>query len=98
MGVAAAAIVKDAKVNKDDLKAQQQRISEESSKVAHDTKRFVTILGIGGVVFGALLAWFLGQGISRPMIGMCAAMRELASGNFDVVLTLSRRATVARLS
>jgi methyl-accepting chemotaxis protein len=86
VGVAAAAIVKDAKVNKDDLKAQQQRISEQSSKVAHDTKRFVTILGIGGVVLGALLAWFLGQGISRPMIGMCAAMRELASGNFDVVL------------
>jgi len=46
----------------------------------------VTILGIGGVVLGALLAWFLGQGIARPTIGMCAAMRELASGNFDVVL------------
>ena len=85
-GIAAAAIVKDAKVNKDDLKAQQQRISEQSSSIAHDTKRLVTILGTGGMVLGALLAWFLGQGISRPMVGMCAAMRELASGSFDVVL------------
>ena len=37
-------------------------------------------------MFGALLAWMLGRGISRPMIGMCNAMRQLASGNFDVVL------------
>ena len=28
----------------------------------------------------------LGNGISRPMIAMCKAMRELAAGNFDVVL------------
>src|SRR6202011_4932948 len=28
----------------------------------------------------------LGKGISRPMIAMCKAMRELAGGNFDVVL------------
>jgi methyl-accepting chemotaxis protein len=86
MGVAAAAIVKDAKVNKDDLKAQQQSVSKQFSKVAQDTARFVTILGVGGVVFGAVLAWFLGRGISRPMTAMCAAMRELASGNFAVVL------------
>jgi methyl-accepting chemotaxis protein len=86
IGVAAATIVKEAQINKDELKAQQQYISEQSIQAAHDTKRFVTILGIGGVGLGALLAWFLGQGISRPMIGMCAAMRELAAGNFDVVL------------
>ncbi len=99
MGVAAAAIVNDAKVNKDDLKAQQQRISEQSNAVAHNTERFVKILGIGGVVLGALLAWFLGQGISRPMVAMCAAMRELASGNFDVVLPgLGRKDEIAEMA
>jgi methyl-accepting chemotaxis protein len=86
MADAAIAITKDAKVVKDDLLAQQQRISEQSSAIASDTKNFVTLLGGGGLVFGSLLAWMLGQGISRPMIGMCKAMRELASGNFDVVL------------
>lgn len=83
---AATAITKDGKAVKDDLLAQQQRISDQSTAVARDTRNFVTLLGIGGLVFGTLLAWMLGQGISRPMIGMCKAMRELASGNFAVVL------------
>ncbi|WP_371745115.1 methyl-accepting chemotaxis protein [Bradyrhizobium sp. U87765 SZCCT0109] len=86
MTEAAGAITKDAKVVKDGLLAQQDRISAQSNAIAQDTKNFVSLLGIGGLVFGALLAWTLGQGISRPMIGMCAAMRELATGKFDVVL------------
>ncbi|WP_354095600.1 HAMP domain-containing methyl-accepting chemotaxis protein [Bradyrhizobium sp. RT10b] len=99
MGVAAAMIVKNAKVNKDDLKAQQQSISNQFSRVAKDTARFVTMLGIGGVVFGAVLAWFLGRGISRPMTAMCAAMRELASGNFAVVLPgLGRRDEIGEMA
>jgi methyl-accepting chemotaxis protein len=99
IGVAAATIVKDAKINKDDLKIQQQNISYQSSAVARETERFVTILGIAGVVLGALFAWLLGQGISRPMIGMCAAMRELANGNFDVVLPgLGRKDEVGEMA
>jgi methyl-accepting chemotaxis protein len=82
----ATAITKDATEIKASLLARQQVVSEQSSAVAHDTKEFVTLLGAGGLVFGAILAWLLGQGISRPMIGMCKAMRELAGGNFDVVL------------
>ena len=38
------------------------------------------------LLLGGLLALLLGKGISRPMIAMCKAMRELAGGNFDVVL------------
>src|SRR6202047_1042115 len=46
----------------------------------------------GGFILGGLLALMLGKGISRPMIAMCKAMRELAGGNFDVVLPgLGRR-------
>jgi methyl-accepting chemotaxis protein/chaperonin cofactor prefoldin len=86
MNEAAREISQDGKAMKDALLAQQQALSERSMAVAHDTRNFVTMLGLGGLVLGAILAWTLGQGISRPMIGMCAAMRELASGNFAVVL------------
>ncbi len=86
MGEAASAITQQATAVKNDLSARQQQLAGESASAAHATETFVTLLGAGGIVFGALLAWMLGAGISRPMVGMCAAMRELAGGNFDVVL------------
>jgi methyl-accepting chemotaxis protein len=86
MNDAAREISQDGKAIKDALQARQQAVADSSMSVAHDTRNFVTLLGVGGLLFGAVLAWLLGQGISRPMIAMCAAMRELAGGNFDVVL------------
>jgi methyl-accepting chemotaxis protein len=50
------------------------------------TERLILVLAVGGTLLGGLLALVLGRGISRPMTLMCQAMRELASGNFDVVL------------
>jgi methyl-accepting chemotaxis protein len=41
--------------------------------------------GIAGLVMLAITLW-LTRGVTRPMSGMVAAMRELAAGNFDVVL------------
>ncbi len=86
MNEAAASITQAAKAIKDSLLAQQQKLAKESAAAAHSTGKFVTIFGSAGIAFGVLLAWLLGQGMSRPMIGMCAAMRQLAGGNFDVVL------------
>ncbi|PMZ36712.1 methyl-accepting chemotaxis protein, partial [Pseudomonas sp. FW306-2-11AB] len=51
-----------------------------------ETEQLMLMLALGGLAIGAVLALMLGNGISRPMIAMCKAMRELASGNFDVVL------------
>lgn len=86
MNEAASAVTQEAKGIKDGLLVQQSRLAKESAEAAHTTGKFVTILGGGGIAFGAILAWMLGRGISRPMIGMCDAMRQLAGGNFDVVL------------
>lgn len=86
MTEAAAAITKEAKSIKDGLLAKQEQLAKGAAEEAHSTGRYVTILGGAGIAFGVLLAWLLGQGISRPMIGMCRAMRELAGGNFDIVL------------
>jgi methyl-accepting chemotaxis protein len=86
MNEAGDAIVGDASTIKDGVIQEKQRLSLESSAVVSDTKRMVTMLGLGALVFGALLALVVGRGISRPMIGMCKAMRELAGGHFDVVL------------
>jgi methyl-accepting chemotaxis protein len=85
-------IVNLAGAMKGDLFADQQRLESESDATIGETERLIVMLAGGGFLLGAALALVLGKGISRPMIAMCKAMRELAGGNFDVVLPgLGRR-------
>jgi methyl-accepting chemotaxis protein len=86
MADSAAAIVKGASAMKGDLAADQLRLENESDASIVQTQRLIVMLAGGGFLLGAVLAILLGMGISRPMVAMCKAMRELASGNFDVVL------------
>ena len=43
-------------------------------------------VAVGSLVSGMVLAWLIGRAISRPVVGLCAGMEELAAGNFGVVL------------
>ncbi|MGX1007563.1 methyl-accepting chemotaxis protein [Bradyrhizobium japonicum] len=80
----AAGILKLSAELRSDLTSDQQRTSANSTIT--ETERLMLMMALGGLAIGAVLALMLGNGISRPMIAMCKAMRELASGNFDVVL------------
>ena len=71
---------------KADLLSDQQRLESESNATIGETERLILMLAAGGFLLGGVWALLLGRGISRPMIAMCKAMRELAGGNFDVVL------------
>ncbi|HLZ04816.1 MAG TPA: HAMP domain-containing methyl-accepting chemotaxis protein [Bradyrhizobium sp.] len=82
----AGAISQGASAMKDDLVAEQQRLEAQSNDIVGQTEKLIIVLAIGGTLLGAAFAVLLGRGISRPMIAMCRAMRELAAGNFDVVL------------
>jgi methyl-accepting chemotaxis protein len=54
---------------------------------------------LGVAVLGVLLSFFVGRDISRPVVAMCAAMRELAKGNFDAALPgLDRRDEVGQMA
>jgi methyl-accepting chemotaxis protein len=86
MADSAAAIVKGANAMKADLLSDQQRLEAESDATVGETERLIVTLAGGGFLLGAVLALLLGRGISKPMTAMCKAMRELAGGNFDVVL------------
>jgi methyl-accepting chemotaxis protein len=86
MAESAAAIVQGASAMKAGLLSDQQRLESESDAAVGETERLVVMLAAGGFLLGGGLALLLGKGISRPMIVMCQAMRELAGGNFDVVL------------
>ncbi|MBR1236958.1 methyl-accepting chemotaxis protein [Bradyrhizobium sp. AUGA SZCCT0182] len=80
------AISKGAAVMKSSLLADQKRLEAESNASIGETERLILILAAGGFLLGCVWAFLLGKGISKPMTAMCGAMRELAAGNFDVVL------------
>jgi methyl-accepting chemotaxis protein len=86
MSGSAGAIVRASSAMKADLVSEQQRLEAESDAIVGATEKLIVMLAGGGTALGALLALLLGRGISRPMTLMCKAMRELASGNFEVVL------------
>ncbi|SDT21964.1 methyl-accepting chemotaxis protein [Bradyrhizobium canariense] len=86
MKESATAIMQGSSAMKADLISDQQRLEAESDAAIGETERLILMLAAGGFLLGGLLAMLLGRGISRPMIVMCKAMRELAGGNFDVVL------------
>src|SRR3984893_18201873 len=86
MAESAAGIVQGASAMKAGLLSEQQRLEAESDATIGESERLIVMLAAGGFLLGGGLALLLGKGISRPMIAMCQAMRELAGGNFDVVL------------
>jgi methyl-accepting chemotaxis protein len=63
----------------------------EETKEEHDimammvsTSSWILYLSIGGLLVGAVLAWLIGRGISRPIVSLTAAMTTLAGGNKTV--------------
>jgi methyl-accepting chemotaxis protein len=86
MAESATAIMQGSSAMKADLLSDQQRLEAESDATIGETEHLIVMLAAGGFLLGGVLAVLLGKGISRPMTAMCKAMRELAGGNFDVVL------------
>ncbi len=54
-------------------------------------KTIAIVLSVGALGFGVLLAWLIGNGIAKPVIGMTAAMRKLADGDTTVAIPAEGR-------
>jgi methyl-accepting chemotaxis protein len=86
MSNSAGAIMQGAGAMKADLVSDRQRLEAETNDIIGQTQKLIVWLAAGGFVLGGLFALLLGRGIAKPMTAMCQAMRELAGGNFEVVL------------
>src|SRR5712664_722533 len=82
----AQAIAADAEAIKQSGIAEEKQIEHETESLIGSTEHFIMWLAIGSLILGAALAWLIGRAISKPVVGLCAGMRELAEGNFQVVL------------
>ncbi len=86
MSEAASMVRSDADLMKTALTTERQRLRSEFTATSSTTQTQVALLGLGGFAIGALISWTLSRLIAKPITRLCAAMRELAAGNFDVVL------------
>jgi hypothetical protein len=92
-GMALAAAAENAKETN---LAEQATIEQRALAATASGDSLVTICGLAGLAIGIVLAWLIGRAISRPVVGMCAAMRALAGGNRTVAIPgVGRRSATA---
>jgi methyl-accepting chemotaxis protein len=82
----AQAIASDAEAIKESGVAEEAQIERETTSLIASTEGFILAVAIASLVLGIALAWLIGRAISKPVVGLCAGMRELAEGNFQIVL------------
>jgi methyl-accepting chemotaxis protein/CHASE3 domain sensor protein len=71
---------------RDSAAADNAKTERATESLIRSTQSLVLMLAMVLVALGGCLAFFLSRGISRPIVKLCKAMRELAGGNFAVVL------------
>jgi methyl-accepting chemotaxis protein len=82
----AQAIAAEAESIKQSGVADENQIEHETASLIASTEGLILTIAIGSLALGIVLAWLIGRAISKPVVGLCAGMRELAEGNFQVVL------------
>jgi methyl-accepting chemotaxis protein len=78
------ALTVDANKARDGNLAEQAATQSETLTVTGTSQTLAMVLGLAGLAVGVFLAWLIGRGISRPVVGMCGAMRALAGGDKTV--------------
>ncbi|MBI5132928.1 MAG: MCP four helix bundle domain-containing protein [Rhodopseudomonas palustris] len=86
MAKRADAIAADAEAIKASGLAEEKQIEHETASLIASVERLILIIAVVSLVLGVAFALLIGRAIAKPVIGLCAGMRELADGNFQVVL------------
>jgi methyl-accepting chemotaxis protein len=76
-----------------DMDAQKASIGQHFAKINQETNARIAgtvtmqaiVAGVAAL-FGVLVAFFIARGITGPLFGLTSGMKELAGGNFAVVL------------
>lgn len=77
-------IEKEGSLIRDAGVADQRMIEADTVDLVEAFRTRALVLAVLGVALGIVLAWTIGSGIARPVIGMTAAMRRLAEGDTAV--------------
>ena len=79
--------------------AEEQQQERATMATMAWTSSLLLYLSVGGLLIGATLAWLIGRGISRPVVGMSAAMQALAGGDQTVEIPgVGRKDEIGRMA
>jgi methyl-accepting chemotaxis protein len=80
--------------------AARARVTEQDIRdIIASTGVFILTLALGGLVFGALLAWLIGRVISKPIVALVPSLERLAHGDFKVTVPgLGRKDEVGQIA
>ncbi len=68
------------------IKKEQDAMGPEAEAAIDKAVTITLTVSILSLMIGAIAAWSIGFGVSRPVRQMAGAMRELAAGNLEVVV------------
>jgi methyl-accepting chemotaxis protein len=92
-------VMSDAETISADAASEEEKVAEETHGVIESSETLSIILSLGGIVFGLLVAWFIGGGIAKPVIAMTMAMSRLAGGDKTIVVpALGRQDEIGKMA
>ncbi|MGH6883471.1 MAG: MCP four helix bundle domain-containing protein, partial [Hypericibacter sp.] len=92
-------ITGDADAIKKDAASDEEQDATDTDGVIAGTKTLSTLLSVGGLVLGLVIAWLIGRGISRPIVAMTGAMTKLAGGDKAITVpALGRKDEIGQMA
>ena len=77
-------VARDLEELKLEIKQEQDTLGPQASAAMQSAVTFTIVISVVSIVVGALAAWLIGTGISRPIQNITAAMKTLADGNKSI--------------
>ena len=77
-------VARDLEDLKLEIKQEQDTLGPQASAAMQSAVTFTIVISVVSIVVGALAAWLIGTGISRPIQNITAAMKTLADGNKSI--------------
>ncbi len=87
----AAEIAGDTKVVVEEVTAEETKLEADAMSLIGSTEQMMLWSAIGGTIFGAVMAWLIGRGISTPIRAIADVLLALANGNTTVDVPYAER-------
>ncbi len=84
-------IAGDTKVVVDEVAADETKLEADAMSLIGSTEQMMLWSAVGGTIFGVVMSWLIGRGISTPIRAIAEVLLALANGNKSVDVPYAER-------